>query len=145
MFTFNKSVLKLFKSMHSCIEIYDIVPTAIKSTCYKSMVRLIILCLGPPHCSKHTEARIYIQRTVARFCLNNFSRYSSVTSMLKSVKSLDYPTLQMIKKKAKLIYIIVQNYQWYLHIPSDQLTPSYPHLRRDHYKQLSTRTDSYKF
>ena len=41
-----------------------------------------------------------IQKAAARFCFNDFSRLSSVTAMLTS---LDLPTLQSRRMRAKLI------------------------------------------
>ena len=94
-----------------------------------------------PHTNLNIQKLESIQRRAARFCYNNFSRYCSVTSLLTS---LDLPSLQSRRKKAKLI-TMYKSINGYLCIPTNQLIPSYPNLRRGYYKQSSTRTDSYKF
>ena len=93
----------------------------------------------------HTNVNIHklesVQRRAARFCLNDHSRYSSVTSMLLS---LNLPSLQSRRKSAKLItmYKIINGN---LHIPSNLLIPNHRDSRSGSFTQLQTRTDSYKF
>ena len=59
---------------------------------------------------------------LARFCLGDYSRYSSVTSMLQL---LDLPSLQSRRKLANLttMYKIINGN--YLHISSNSLIPNH--------------------
>ena len=61
-----------------------------------------------------------VQRHAARFCLNDFSRYTSVTSMLST---LNLPSLQSRRKTAKLI-ILYKIINGDLHIPSNSPIPN---------------------
>ena len=105
----------------------------IKCTCYKSMIRSIVeyaLPVWDPHNTINITKLESIQRAVARFCCNDFSRLSSVTTMLTS---LDLPTLQSRRMRAKLImmYKIINDL---VSIPEDYfISPDTP-LRRGYYK-----------
>ena len=81
-----------------------------------------------PHAISNINRVESVQRAVARFCFNDFSTYSSVTSMLTS---LDLPTLE---SRAKLImmYKIINGI---VCIPTNYFTPCHPQSRR-YYKQL---------
>ena len=113
-------------------------PPHIKATCYKSMVCPILeyaSSRSPYKCNIHKLESV--QRRAARFCLNDHSRYSSVTSMLLS---LNLPSLQSRRKSAKLItmYKIINGN---LHIPSNLLIPSHSDSRSGYFTQLQTQTD----
>ena len=77
-------------------------------------------------------------KTCARFCLGDYSCYSSVTRMLQL---LDLPSLQFRRKLAKLttIYKII-NYTL-----SNSLIPNHHDSRDGYYTQLQCLTDSYNF
>ena len=112
--------------------------------CYKSMVRPIIeyaSSVWDPHTTVNIRRLESVQRRAARFCLNDFSRYTSVTSMLST---LNLPSLQSRRKTAKLItlYKIINGD---LHIPSNSLIPNPRDSRKGYFTQLQSRTDSYKF
>ena len=72
-----------------------------------------------PHTLLNINKLESIQRTAARFCFNDFSRYSSVTNMLSS---LNLPLLQARRTQAKLstFYKIINGY---LIVSTDDLTP----------------------
>ena len=86
--------------------------------CYKSMVHPILeyaSSVWDPHTTANIQKLESVQRRAARFCLNDHSRYSSVTNILLS---LNLPSLHSRRKSTKLmtmykIYIINGN----LHIP----------------------------
>ena len=71
-------------------------PTTIKSNCYESFIRPILEYVAPVWCP-FQQAQIYqierIQRNMAQFVMNDYSRYSSVTSMLNhlSWKQVNLP------------------------------------------------------
>ena len=80
--------------------------------------------------------RSYIESTqkrAARFCLNNFSKYCSVSSLQSS---LGLPSLWSTRKKAKLVipYKLINSN---LCIPADNLSPNYPSLRSGYYQLVS--------
>jgi len=75
-------------------------PTNIKVICFKSMVRPILENASSPHTNVNIQRLKAVQRRAARFCFNNFSSYSSVTSMLQS---LDLQSLQTRWNINKLI------------------------------------------
>ena len=63
-------------------------PTQIKSNCYKTFVRLILEYSSPiwaPYLQKDISALEKVQRTAARYAMNNYSWRSSVTTMLNSL------------------------------------------------------------
>ena len=116
----------------------------IKCTCYKSMIQSIVeyaLPVWDPHNTINITRLESIQRAAARFCFNDFSRLSSVTAMLTS---LDLPTLQSRRMRAKLImmYKIINDL---VSIPKDYFISTDTPLRKGYYKQLFTGIDSYKF
>ena len=82
-----------------------------------------------------------VQRYAARMCFRNYSRYSSVTSMLSE---LNLPTLQDRRSRAKLqmMYKIIHHL---VAIPVDCLTSAPSYLRIGHFNQLNTNVDSFKF
>ena len=81
----------------------------IKSNIYKAMVRPIMeysSTIWDPHTSVNINRVESIQRYAARMCFRNYSRYSSVTSMLAE---LNLPTLEErgIRAKLQLFYKII--------------------------------------
>jgi len=78
-------------------------PKAIKSNCYKSVVRLILEYAAPVW-SPFLHCQIYqikiIQCSMARFVMNDHSRYSSVTN---KTNHLNWPTLAARQNLLKLI------------------------------------------
>ena len=127
----------LYRNLRHC-------PSGVKCNCYKSMVRPIVeyaSSVWDPHTTTNISKIEAIQKRAARFCLNDFSRYSSVSNMLTT---LDLPTLQQRRVRAKLImmYKIINDY---IDIPKDFFIPCDPRLRNGYYHQLMTNIDSYKF
>ena len=119
-------------------------PPHIKTECYKSMVCPILeyaSSVWDPHTNVNIQKHESVQRCAARFCLGDYSRYSSVRSMLLL---LDLPSLQFRQKLAKLttIYKLINGN---LHIPFNPLTPNHRDSRNGYFMQLQCRTDSYKF
>ena len=94
-----------------------------------------------PHTSVNINRLEAVQRSAARMCFKDFSRFSSVTTMLTD---LELPTLQSrrIKSKLMMIYKIIHNLA---DIPSDYLTPVPPYLRKGHFNQINTTADNFKF
>ena len=86
-------------------------PITVKEACYKTMVRPILECASPVW-SPYTELNILklemVQRRAVRFIMNDFSRYSSVTSM---IEQLGLPMLKQRRNEAKVImmYKILNN------------------------------------
>ena len=127
----------LYRNLREC-------PTHIKSGCYKIMVRPVIeyaASVWDPYTLSNINKLESIQRTAARFCFNNFSRFSSVTNMLTS---LNLPSLQARRTQAKLniFYKIINGH---LDVPTDDLTPKLSSLRNGYYYQPMTLIDAYKF
>ena len=94
-----------------------------------------------PHTLNNINRIEAVQRRVARFFLNEFSSYSSVTNMLST---LNLPPLQQRRERAKLImmYKIINDL---IDIPKEYFTPNDSRLRKGYYRQLTTNIDSYKF
>ena len=104
-------------------------PEIIKYNCYQSMVRPIVeyaSTVWDPHTTMNINKVEAIQRATARFCLNDFARYSSVTNMLTA---LNLPSLKSRRNRAKVImmYKIVNDM---IGIPRDYFTPCYPQVRK---------------
>ena len=53
-----------------------------------------------PHCDKEVQCMERVQRRVARFTVNCYSRYHSVTGM---VQKLNWPTLKECRNESKLV------------------------------------------
>ena len=94
-----------------------------------------------PHRSININRLKSVQRHAARMCFRNYSRYSSVTSMLSE---LNLPTLQDRRSRAKLqmMYKIIHHL---VAIPVDCLTPAPFYLRSGYFNQLNTNVDRFKF
>ena len=77
-------------------------PKSVKETAYTALVRpkLEYSCAAwDPHLKKDAVVIERVQRKAARFCSQNYSRYASVTEM---IKDLGWDTLEMRRKKARL-------------------------------------------
>ena len=119
-------------------------PPLVKSNIYKAMVRPIMeysSTIWDPHTSVNINRVESVQRYAARMCFRNYSRYSSVTSMLAE---LNLPTLEerRIRAKLQLFYKIIYHL---VSIPDNCLTPIPPSLRSGYFNQLHTNVDSFKF
>ena len=80
-------------------------PTDLKLTAYKSLIRSTLeyaSTVWDPHLVKDTKALEAVQRKSARFIMNDYTRDSSVTTMLHS---LDLPSLADRRKDARLIML----------------------------------------
>ena len=105
------------------------------------MVRPIVESVWAPHTHTNINQLESIQRRAARFCYNNFFRFSSVTRMMTS---LNLPTLEERRNKPKIttIYKIINGN---LSIPTNDFIPNHRSSGEGYYKQLDTMIDSYKF
>ena len=94
-----------------------------------------------PRTSVNIDRLEAVQRSAARTCFKDFSRFSSVTTMLTH---LELPTLQSrrIKSKLMMLYKIIHSLA---DIPSNCLTPLPLYLRKGYFNQLNTRVDRFKF
>ena len=88
-------------------------PINIKANCYKSFVRPI-LEYAPSVWSPHMQTDISstIQRSAARYVLNDYSLHSSVTNMLSNLK---WPSLDQRHSYNKLLifFKLVEGFQPY--------------------------------
>ena len=92
------------------------------------------------HTSININCLESVQRHAARICFRNYSRYSSVTSMLSE---LNLPTLQdRSRAKLQMMYKIIQHL---VAIPVDCLNPAPSCLQTGYFNQLNTNVDSFKF
>ena len=83
------------RNFHSC-------PTELKATAYKSLVRPHLEYSGTvwdPYTDVLIQKLEAVQRRAARFVCRDYSPYSSVTTMLKN---LEWDTLQLRRKAARL-------------------------------------------
>ena len=83
------------RNFHSC-------PTELKATAYKSLVRPHLEYSGTvwdPYTVDLIQKLEAVQRRAARFVCRDYSPYSSVTTMLKN---LEWDTLQLRRKAARL-------------------------------------------
>ena len=123
------------------IVIYRQCPTHIKCSCYKIMVRPIVeyaVSVWDPH----TLCNIgKIESRGARFCFNDFSRFSSVTEMLSPLK---LPSLQSRRTQTKLI-AICKIINGLLTVPTHDLIPKSRSVRSGYYQQSMTLIDAYKY
>ena len=126
--------------LHKC-------PSITKRNCYKAMVKPILeyaAVIWSPHTQRDINMIERSQRQAARFVMNNFSPYASVTQMLTS---LNWPTLAQCRQqeRAIMLFKIIHNL---VDIPvNSYLTPvPMTHDTRGHnmrFMQPMTRTDSY--
>ena len=124
-------------NLHQC-------PVTVKSNCYKMMVRPIVeyaSSVWAPHTLGNINQLELIQRRAARFCCNDFSRYSSVTRMMSS---LNLSTLEQRRNNAKLI-IMYKALNGSLCVPTDDFVPNHRPSREGYFNQLQPMIDSHKF
>ena len=124
-------------NLHQC-------PATVKSNCYKMMVRPIVeyaSSVWATYTLSNINQLEFIQRRAARFCCNDFSRYSSVTRMMSS---LNLPTLEQRRNNAKLT-IMYKAFNGSLCVPTDDFVPNHSLSREEYFNQLQTMIDSYKF
>ena len=105
----------LYRNLYNC-------PPLVKCNVYKAMVRPIMeysLTIWDPHTSVSINCLKSVQKYAARMCFKNYSRFSSVTSMLAN---LNLPTLQERRNRAKLqmLYKVIHKL---VAIPNNCLTP----------------------
>ena len=127
----------LHRNLYQC-------PPTIKCNMYKAMVRPIMeyaSSVWDPHTCVNINQLEAVQRSATRMCYKDFSRFSSVSTMLTD---LNLPTLQSRRKKLKLqmLYKIIHRLA---DIPDDCLTPVPSFLRSGYFNQLNTRVDSFIF
>ena len=132
----------LQRNLHKC-------PSITKINCYKAMVKPILeyaAVIWSPHTQKDINMIERSQRQAARFVMNNFSSYASVTQMLTS---LNWSTLAQCRRqeRAIMLFKIIHNL---VDIPANTyLTPvpmTHESDTRGHnmrFMQPMTRTDSY--
>ena len=108
-------------------------PRNIKTTCYNNFVRPIVeyaSCVWDPHTKRNSAKIETVERNAARFVMNNYSRESSVTTMLEELKweSLDH---RRGSNKVSMMYRINNHL---IDIADDQLislnTPARGHNKR---------------
>ena len=129
----------LHHNFHQC-------PTKTKSALYLSLVRPILeyaaIIWAPYHHSDINQLEA-VQRRAARFTMNCYDRYQSVTNMLHR---LDWPTLEKRRDHAKIImmYKIIHNIVYIQ--PDLPLIYSNTFNTRGHHQKMqqpATRIDSY--
>lgn len=121
-------------------------PQSLKELAYLSLTRSILeyACqVWDPH-KKTDQARIeQVQRRAARFTLRDYSSYSSVTAMLKT---LGWESLTTRRKNARLA-LMYQITFGLVAIPTDTLTPADTRTRASHdykYRHLAAATKPYQ-
>ena len=135
--THNSALAFLRRNINHC-------PISVRSHCYKSFVRPILEYASPiwaPHLQSDICAIEKIQRSVARYTMNNYSWRSSVTNMLTS---LNWPSLESRRTFCKLVmFYKIINCQ--IEVPSISLT-SMPSVTRGHSQRFripQARINSY--
>jgi len=138
----NKTKGFLQRNLHKC-------PLTTKSNCYKAMVKPILeyaSVIWSPHTQKDINMIERCQRQAARFVMNNYSSYASVTQMLNT---LNWPTLAKCRQqeRAIMMFKIIHNL---VDIPANYYLTPLPmtHDTRGHNMRLlqpMTRTDSYLY
>ena len=143
--TFKESLAKQTRLMDSCVVTFTNALFLLRTlNCYKMMVLPIVeyaSSVWAPHTHTNINQLESIQGRAARFCYNNFSRFSSVTRMMSS---LNLPTLEERRNKSKIttMYKMINGN---LSIPTIDFIPNHRPSREGYYKQLDTMIDSYKF
>ena len=100
MIIFKELSVKLTKSMHSCTEICITTWVMLSVIVTDLLFNMRYLYGTPMHTTIIINKIDAIQKRATRFCLNDFSRYSSVSNILTT---LDFPTLQQRRVRAKLV------------------------------------------
>ena len=129
----------LQRNLHKC-------PSTTKSNCYKAMVKPILeyaAVIWSPHTQRDINMIERSQIQAARFVMNNFSSYASVTQMLTS---LNWPTLAQCRQQERAIMMlkIIHNL---VDIPANSYLAPIPmtHDTRGHnvrFMQPMTKTNS---
>jgi len=124
-------------------------PVNVKTICYQSMVRSILdyaSIVWSPYTQKNIQAIESVQRRSARFVLNNYSPYDSVTDMLTN---LGWNSLEHRRNELRLLmlYKIIHHI---VDIDADDLLPPRPqyHSTRGHSERFllqSTRINAYAY
>jgi len=99
---------------------------------YKAMVRPIMeysSTVWDPHTSVNINRLQVVQRSAVRICYKDFSRYSSVSTMLVNLKC------RRTRAKLKMLYKIMNHS---IAIPDDCLTPVLPSLRSGYFNQYQS-------
>jgi len=128
---------------------FNTCPVKVKSLLYQSLVRPILeyACTVWAWHSQIDIQRIKaVQRRAARFALNRYGRYQSITGMLDE---LNWPTLQARRSQLKLM-MLFKITRGLVHVQNNlPLTYSNTdNIFRGHsfkFTQLETRVDCYKF
>ena len=128
------------------VNMFARLPISVRSHCYKSFVRPILEYASPiwaPHLQSDICAIEKIQRSAARYTMNNYSWRSSVTNMLTS---LNWPSLESQRTFCKLVmFYKIINCQ--MEVPSISLT-SMSSVIRGHSQRFripQARINSYLF
>ena len=121
----------LYRNLYQC-------PPLVNGNVYKAMVRPIMeysSMIWDPHTLES------VQKHAARMCFKNYSRLSSITSMLAN---LNLSTLQERRNRAKLqmLYKVIHQL---VAIPNNCLTPILSYLQRGYFNQLNTNIDCFKY
>lgn len=122
-------------------------PPKLKATAYITLVRSKLdYCstIWDPHLEKDIKALEAVQRRAARFVCNDYSRYSSVSSMLEE---LQWPSLEHRRKLARLtlMYKVVNDLVAVPH--GDHLRPGSTRTRglnSQKFMNIGVKTDHYK-
>ena len=117
----------------------------IKTKCYLGIVRPIIeyaCTVCAPHTAQDINRIEMIQSRAARFVYHNYYPTASVSSMLKS---LGWPTLQVIRNYLKLL-LIYKILNAMISIPPDNLIPVTCNTRgyQSHLQCLQSASDRYR-
>ena len=125
--------------------LYD-APKNTKALAYQSIVRPTLeysATIWDPFTQKNISKLERVQRSAARFVCGDYSRHSSVTSMLQS---LEWPSLQDRRKVARLANLFkIRNNDLFVTAAKKRLVPS--KSKRIHpakYKHVEARTEIYR-
>jgi len=106
----------------------------VRAQCYTTLVRPLLeysSAVWDPHTQRNIDKLEAVQRRAARFIVNDYSTYSSVTDMLNR---LGLPTLRERRAQARVVvfYKVINNR---LLVPYDHLTPHQSRSRKGHNKR----------
>ena len=117
-----------------------------KSLCYRSLVRPILeytCVVWSPYFKNNINKLETTQRRAARFVMNNYDKYASVTDMIKCLR---WPTLEKRRNEQRILMLFkIVNQQ--VEIPSEGiLIPNNVHTRghNNKFRQLQTRLQCYQ-